>query len=552
MKIFKTFFIPVVLMVFVIFSCKDLNENVLANVDVISTVTVKDNRVIVSPVESIYALRNPMKGFREFIGPGIDPKREEYPYPYGTLTKEYMQWNMLENKSSDGVQKIIDYSNHRWEGFENMNMKVVPRVFIVWMEPWHGGVAKNTWTTNPDDLNGWHWPGDIPGETAPYYLEGGRAVIDAEDATTPITGGYFDPEFPDRVKALVEKLGQAWDNDPRVAYVEMGIIGEWAEHHDPDLSTYWAPHDEPTHLANRTWIPGMEKVLGDAFTAAFKNKKVMVRYAYEFKDYTFGIYWDSFAMPEEQVRGYEEMMKLGDRWKIQPMGGEITWNWGGLSKFNSFEEVVGDAATQEITIEQIRNLHVNHLGGITWANFKDQSFIQNADKIQKALGYRFIIDEFSYPTTIKFNESFNVSFKVRNTGSSPFYYNWPVEISLHNAETKEKVWSKTLDSVNISEWMPGDNWDVKTSKYQTPEEIYSISESITLDQALPSGKYIISISVLDPSGMKPSLRFAITNYFEGGRHPMGYIGVDKLIDKYEISGGQFSNLGADKTLKYNR
>ena len=90
------------------------------------------------------------------------------------------------------------------------------------------------------------------------------------------------------MKKLIKKLGEAWDNDPRVAYVEMGLIGEWGEHHDPDISTVFPPHYQPNHVAGRTWIPGIEKVLGDAFTEAFKNKKVMVRYAYEFTDYEFG------------------------------------------------------------------------------------------------------------------------------------------------------------------------------------------------------------------------------------------------------------------------
>ena len=52
-----------------------------------------------------------MKGFREFFAPGIDRVREEYPYPYGSLTKEYMQWNMIEDDANDGVDKIIAYSN---------------------------------------------------------------------------------------------------------------------------------------------------------------------------------------------------------------------------------------------------------------------------------------------------------------------------------------------------------------------------------------------------------------------------------------------------------
>ena len=97
------------------------------------------------------------------------------------------------------------------------------------------------------------------------------------------------------------------------------------------------------------------------------------------------------------MRGYEEMKKLGDRWKTQPIGGEITCNWGSLYKFKSFEEVVADKDTREYVMEQIRNLHCNHLGGITWADFNEPELRKNALILQKAMGYRFIINEFSYP-----------------------------------------------------------------------------------------------------------------------------------------------------------
>ena len=60
------------------------------------------------------------------------------------------------------------------------------------------------------------------------------------------------------------------------------------------------------------------------------------------------------------------------------------------------------------------------------------------------MGYRFVLSNFSYPTSTKPDEPFKISFDVTNTGSSPFYYDWPVEISLLNSQTKEVVWSKTL------------------------------------------------------------------------------------------------------------
>src|SRR5690606_22566477 len=518
----------VVVLAFV-FSCKpDYKEDF--GTKVTNRVTVNNGIVHVSPREYTNAFRNPMKGLREFYGPGYDVKRAEYPYPFGSMIKEYMQWNMLEDNISDGIDKIIRYSDHRWQGVEDINVKVIPRIFIVWIEPWHGGYAKNTFTSNPDDLNGWHWPSDIPGQTY------------SSDIYIPITGGYFHPTFQDRVKNLIEKAGQAWDNDPRVAYIEMGVIGEWGEHHDPSITTYWKPHDQPTHVENRTWIPGIEKTLGDVFTEAFKNKKIMVRYAYDFKDYEFGIYWDSWAEPLEHERGYLEMKKLGDRWKKQPIGGEVTWNWGEMAKFDSFEDVIGDATTRKRILDQIRSLHCNHLGGITWADFKNPTFLANASIIQKALGYRFVLDNFQFPTKINPGQEFEISFSVKNTGSSPFYYDWPVEIALLKKDTQQKVWGQALSGVSVSQWMPGDDWNSDQNKYSRAPELYTFTKTLDLPSNISTGEYIIAISINDPAGNLPSVRFATVNYLQGGRHPMGYIGVNTDLTDFEIPRNVFVDI----------
>ncbi len=521
-------------------NCSKDNGERFPNTGNTGSTTVENGIVKVVPYEYYQAFRNPMKGFREFFGPGIDKKRSEYPYPYGSLIKEYMQWNMMENVESDGVDKVIEYSNHRWEGVEDINVKVVPRPFIVWMEAYEGGVEKNTYTDNPDDLNGWHWPSDFPRE------------VRSDDDNTPSTGGYFDPTFQDRIKKLIAKLGEAWDNDPRVAYVEMGLIGEWGEHHDPNITTYWLPHTQSFHVANRTWIPGIEKVLGDAFKAAFKNKKVMVRYAYEFEDYDFGIYWDSWAIAEEEERGYNAMMRRGDYWRTQPVGGEITWGWGDLYNkgYRSMEDCLANTETRTKVIDQIRALHGNHLGGVTWANFQDPVFQVNAALVQKVLGYRFVIKEFAYPTRIEPGAPFEVKLKVVNTGSSPFYYDWPVEVALLDASSHRKVWSATLDDVHISQWMPGDNWDSSKSCYLSPAPENEVSATLTLDGEIDPGKYILSVAVLDPAGMLPSLRFAAMNYFSGGRHPMGYVGVGTDCNEYALTNVKFDDIQSDKSLKY--
>lgn len=508
---------------------------------VMETTTVENGVVTVKPFEYYNAFRNPMKGWREFFGPGYDKKRDIYPYPFGSMIKEYMQWNMMENVESDGVDKVIAYSDHRWKGVEDINVKVIPRPFIVWREKYNGGYEKNTYTSNPDDLNGWHWPSDFPRE------------IRSEDNDTPSTGGYFDPSFQDRMEKLIKKLAEAWDNDPRVAYVEMGLIGEWGEHHDPSIRDFWKPHTQDHHVAGRTWIPGIEKTLGDAFTKYFKNKKVMVRCAYDFQNYDFGYYWDSWACPEEDERGYNWYLRRGDFWKRNPMGGELTWDYGTFynAGIRNLESLLANKIYFAKIKNQIRTLHCNHLGGVTWADWSNNAvFLSDAGQLQKIMGYQYILKQFSYPARMNPGETVKISFKVMNVGSSPFYYDWPAEISLMDPQTRTVVWKTCLKSPRISTWMPGENWDEKTQAYTTPAKEYEVTEDITLPSNLVAGKYAVCLAVLDPSGNLPSLRFAVMNYWKGGRHPIGYVGIGQEIDEYKIPVSMFDDIQSDKTLHY--
>ena len=186
-----------------------------------------DTEVIIHPAEYDHALRNPLKGFTT---------RGIYDHPWATTAHIYIGWNELENLESDGMEKIIECSNRKWGNVARSNVKVIPRVYLHW------------------DNDEKFWPEDMQ-----------------ED-------DYSSALFRERLLRLVNRLGEAWDNDPRVAFVEMGIFGKWGEQHSPF----------PT--------PEMEKLAGDAFAAAFKNKKVSVRRNWErFTHHPFGEYWDSWA-----------------------------------------------------------------------------------------------------------------------------------------------------------------------------------------------------------------------------------------------------------------
>ena len=171
------------------------------------------------PIRFEGALRNPLMGITA---------RELGVHEWGTLTHHYMGWRELELVEQDGVDKIRTLCDAAWKDFPEKNIKVIPRVYLEYPE-------------RPDA-----WPEGLE------------------------SGDYTSVEFQRRLRIFVAKLGEAWDQDPRVAFVEMGLFGKWGEHHSP----------APT--------PEMERIAGEAFQEAFPHKQVSVRRVWEtFEGYDF-------------------------------------------------------------------------------------------------------------------------------------------------------------------------------------------------------------------------------------------------------------------------
>ena len=87
-------------------------------------------------------------------------------------------------------------------------------------------------------------------------------------------------------------------------------------------------------------------------------------------------------------------------------------------------------------------------------------------------------------------------------------------------------------------------------KYTIAPNKNSVVASFKITQNIKAGEYIIALSILDPAGNLPCVRFNIQNYFKGGRHPMGKIGVGKKIQNTELNAAGFDDLYSDLSLHY--
>ena len=494
---------------------------------------------VVHPEEYTEAMKNPLMGLAEkdFF---VNTADEEYCLydqtldyiPWSTMVMSYIPWDDLENDESDTIDDIADYCDKRWRGkdadgnwhsYEEYNIKVIPRVYLRF--PTDFGTFYG--------LGGDHWPADMK------------------------AGDMTSSQFDARLKRLIERLGKLWDNDSRVAYVQMGIFGTWGEQHG-------------------TGVPSQ---IGKYFTENFKNKQVQVRYYDDsmWSDYSFGQYNDSIG----------DMKTDPDKWPTCAIGGEPAYDYG-----SGVANIHGDcphvtSTDREYTYNTANMIRKTHAVYLTWCgdNAYGTRWSENGDPhgegldyyyqnkavldegaqiIQKELGYRYVISEFSYTKKVLPGENLDVAFKVQNQGSAPMYYNWPVQVSLKDPDSGEIVWNDTFKSVDIREWQPGNEYtsfDKKSGKwsqsvldYINTPETYTVEESFTLPSGLEKGKdYVIQLAVLDPEGGNvPSLRFAIKNYTAGGYHPMGYIGIGKTPEVIEIDKSQFDSPAVDTSLRYYR
>ena len=424
------------------------------------------------PKPLYYSVKNPLTGWRGKRE--VFKKGEAIDDGYETLKKWYIGWNELESSESDTVEKMAGFFDDLWQDLPARNEKAIPRIVLV-------------------DARGSYVPKDLP--PFPSIKENWRE-----------SAWYTNPAVQPRIERLIHRVGQLWDRDPRVAFVEMGIQGKYAEQ--------WG-------LAQ---MPDFARWLCREFTNAFPNKKILFRsigtpawgkdtsvYKEIGKYFHFGYYMDSFGYPT-YVSELKAIAALdgGHRWEYAVMGGEI----------RAERNTNLNAAT---LINNIRSGHVNHQGWDMPATPKEFS---EMDTLRAAFGYHFVITDYHQPLRVEPGQTLAVSFKVKNTGSSPFYYRWPVKVSLVDEATRETVLSQRLDSVDIRTWLPGDEWNVKKQAYAKPPKEYPVQASLPLPAALKPGNYVVTLAVLDPEGGNlPSVRFEIENYWPGGWHPMGRVGV---------------------------
>jgi len=400
---------------------------------------VSAGEVVVRPEAAPGPLDNPLKGWCPYTDAG--PIRQPY-----SMVFLYAPWKWLEPE--DGRFAFEQWERRDWSVLAAQGKHVVLRVYI-------------DYPSSPSGLPDWL---NKEVKSTPYTEHGGGVSPD-----------YDNPRMVAAMERLIAAMGRRYDRNPRVAFIELGLLGFWGEWHTWPRDALYARRDT-------------ERRVIEAYRLAFPNKVLMGRYArgHAGSQPWLGFHDDLF--PQDTDNGQDWSFLAGLRrsgrtanWERAAIGGEMV---PGRAK-----QWLGEKAEQ--TTRMVERGHFSWVGPYCPAldNAKSPEFRHQSESLVRRMGYQFRLTEVQHNSEVETGATLPVAIRGVNEGVAPFYYPWPVELALID-DTGRLIGRRAL-TCDLRTWLPG------------PFEVEGRLEA----KASP-GRYKLSLGVIDLWTGRPAIQFA--------------------------------------------
>ncbi|WP_169082079.1 DUF4832 domain-containing protein [Paenibacillus sp. PL91] len=431
-------------------------------------------RISFSPVETDEVLANPYMGF------SVDARYVDAKQPF-RLAHANLTWSELEPIKGKFAFNEIE-SKYNFSYWKQKGVKLVIRVVLDYpREDAHL------------DIPNW------------LYLETGKkGVLYDTDYGKGFSPDYNQTSLIRNHEKLIAALAERYNNDPLIAFVQLGSLGHWGEWH--------------TQNDKDARIPFPRQAVSDQYAGHylkyFTKKPLLMRrpHAIAAKN-GLGLYNDAFGKRDATVDGFlswytkgytswltqEKQPAMPNFWTKAPSGGE----------FAEEKKFFRDAAIEE-TLRQARLTHVSWMGPNAPSQEEPGSKLQaNIDRFLKTIGYRFVMTKETHEASVDAGGVLNVTIDVKNRGVAPFYFRWPFELTL--SDQSGQIVAVTKPDIDIRKWLPG---------------TYSASIKLNVPAFLPTGEYTVNAAILDLETGNPGVEFAIEGKRADGRYTLGSVIVN--------------------------
>lgn len=329
---------------------------------------------------------------------------------------------------------------------------------------------------------------DYPGVSTgipQFLLDAGlttHAYNDYGNNGVSLSPDYENPLLDQALSNFIAALGARYDGDPRIGFVELGLLGYWGE---------WHTYPEGYWFAS---IAVQDEVI-TAYTNAFHKTKLLMRWPAGSAGpatVPIGYHDDSFAYETIAPPSYNFLGLLAaagetNKWQAQPVGGEVRPEvqicmWNPLP--NCVPQGQDFSNCVALTHASWMLDHGVFSPGISGAQ-KDLALAG-----ARQLGYELYVTNVTIADA-RLSGPLNLTVGILNTGVAPFYYDWPVQLGiLSGNNTLVQSWTT---SWNLSSLLPGTN-----TAWTWTEDNHSLS----------AGQYKILMRAVNPMTNGVALRFA--------------------------------------------
>ena len=324
--------------------------------------------------------------------------------------------------------------------------------------------------------------------------------------------GTFIPDwnascYLNNARNLLNALGARYNNDPRVAWIDIGMYGNYGE---------WAFAESIYSSAPTGITAATDTSLGaivDMHLNAFpKVRKVM------------------FAKTRSApvIRALSSSDQVG--WRVDCLGQDGYFDFSTNPKYTSAWPYMENRwktapvivefcasnveSTYTTAINQVKQFHIATVGNGNFGTWSSKTSTQQANLILlgKTAGYRFQIKQLTIPSQISVNLPFSISTSWENIGVSPHYEKTTVLFQLFNTSTASYVWeyASTLD---LQKLLP------------TGSTPFVVRDTFTLPSSVVPGTYQLRIVATDPVKYRKPLKLAISGMQTDGSYVLGSINV---------------------------
>ena len=226
---------------------------------------------------------------------------------------------------------------------------------------------------------------------------------------------YDDPIFLQKVENFVKKMAERYDNNPNVAFVDIGHFGMWGEGHTVNTT--------PVH--GHSWGFETQKKFIDMYCKYFKHTQLCISddfagdstpgVRFPIMDYAFA---HGVTMRDDSIL----VQRYPKQWFHSEMAQLF---WPTMPVILEHEHYEGSKERgcwdKELFLKSIEDYHASYMSIHTWPRLLLNENRDVIDRINRRMGYRLQVANIEWPKIVKKNVPFTIKSVWRNAGVAPCY-----------------------------------------------------------------------------------------------------------------------------------